>query len=289
MSRAVFMKLAGDLRAEWYDELADEPPGAATPSAASAPLPRRLRQVSATLFPKRGPEGRLAPYVPSTMNPGAAAAPAGAAANEEAEPMPVSSDFIPSSTVDPSSSGPSIGRVSASGAPWEGVPNAPGSGSGHGTRTASASSALFHPAISRVLKVDKLHEPYISKRERREQERQRLRLQQQEPRRASLDIEGGDPGHCVPETLEMPGSAWPEVNVSFLQEERLSDGAPQGPAASSGALPLLPLEERRATSREVVASPSDGIPMPRHNVSVPLRPAMFDDVAMMDTHNEPMR
>lgn len=214
----------------------------------------------------------------------------------ESEPMPESSEFIPSSTVEPSSTSPSLGRVSASGTPWEGLPNAPGSG--HGTRTTASTSALFHPAISRVLKVDKLHEPYISKRERREQERQRLRLLQ-EPRR-SLDIEAGGPEHCVPESLDMPGgSAWPEIKVSFLQEERPSDGLPVVGAAlvasPTAPLPSMPPPPEAqpggssSSSREVVASPSDGIPMPRLNVSVPLRPRMFDDVAMMDTHNEPMR
>ena len=92
------------------------------------------------------------------------------------------------------------------------IPNAPGSGFSHRSGTATAST-LHHPAISRVLKVDKLHEPYVSRREKKFMALQKQQQQQQQGSAPSLppvdeNLAGGDappaPPSAPPKVINVP-------------------------------------------------------------------------------------
>ena len=172
MSRAVFKKLSGDLRCEWFEELADDAPGGSLPLALSAPLPSRIRGASGRLFQNAGGAQHLQmdargdgcsprrmshlshnkPH-PEHDKPDHTDIPSTSSAQTSESKQLLSCEVSHSGKIIPIASPfdePS-GSMS-SGEAWEGVPNAPGSGLGARAGPATA-SALHHPAISRVLKV----------------------------------------------------------------------------------------------------------------------------------------
>ena len=161
MSRAVFKKLSGDLRAEWFQQLTQETEEAPVSSngrsslssaiATSAPLPKSLllRGISAQ---KPGSTGMMTQGLTKLASS--------------------TSPFQQYTTTDAEGAGPPSPTTSAelsdssnNSGPLSPLPNAPGSGTA--ARTPASASTLYNPAISRVLKVDKLHEPYVSRRERK--------------------------------------------------------------------------------------------------------------------------
>ena len=165
MSRAVFKKLSGDLRAEWFQQLtqeAEESPmsqsgrsplssARSSLSSPSAPLPKSLLlrgilvQTPGSAGMKTQGLAKLASSTTYFQQYTAGAAAEGAVSHS------------PTGSADLSDSSNNSGPLSP-------LPNAPGSGTAARTPAASAST-LYNPAISRVLKVDKLNEPYISRRE----------------------------------------------------------------------------------------------------------------------------
>ena len=162
MSRAVFKKLSGDLRAEWFQQLTQESEDAPVSSkggslspviAASAPLPKSLLLRGT---PSQKPRAGM-------MTQGLAKLVSSASAFQQH----TASIAAEGASGPPSPTGGSaeLSDSSNNSGPLSPLPNAPGSGTG--ARTPASASTLYNPAISRVLKVDKLHEPYISRRERK--------------------------------------------------------------------------------------------------------------------------
>ena len=161
MSRAVFKKLSGDLRAEWFQKLTQESEDAPVSSnggslspviAASAPLPK-FHLLRGTPAQKLGRAGMMTQGLAKLASSMSAFQQHTATAAEGA-----AGPHSPTGSAELSDSSNSSGPLSP-------LPNAPGSGTG--ARTPASASTLYNPAISRVLKVDKLHEPYISRRERK--------------------------------------------------------------------------------------------------------------------------
>ena len=185
MSRAIFKKLSGHLRAEWFSQLADKAPvgGIGQSPSVSDPLPQRTRGLSGKLYPadQSNPESLAPPramrsnslQVSRMATNSSELLPYITLAENQARLIPtIPFETQPGEGMLPGGSGRSPRSTQGSEEPWEGVPNAPGSG--QTGRSVGTSSALHHPAISRVLKVNKLHEPYISKRELRERSNQQL-------------------------------------------------------------------------------------------------------------------
>ncbi|GAX85960.1 hypothetical protein CEUSTIGMA_g13376.t1 [Chlamydomonas eustigma] len=188
ISRCVFKKLSGELRPEWADALSDEPSQSSAIPSNSAPLLALSPQADNAF--RRGSLQAFAAVKPPQSDSGTESASGqddsliGKQAILEAPDKLSSSaplrDHLPheNGMVNTTSAATFLDRGSIG--PWRptsvSLPNAPGSGLSK--QSASTAAALHNPAIGRVLKVEKLYKPYVSKREQRERERQ-AKLQQQ--------------------------------------------------------------------------------------------------------------
>ena len=166
----MFKRLSEDLRSEWFDKLADE--------VQADPAPKPTKSLSAHLprQPFDAPQSHPRRMSAISSKEGGysfvAEGPNTAGALESVDSIITStnsSNTTATSNEDPSSVPmPILGHRSGKSvsSPLFTLPNAPGSSS-QATQDANIAT-LRYPAINRVLRMSKLHEPYVNRKDRKE-------------------------------------------------------------------------------------------------------------------------